>query len=288
MEAIATRAYGVVTRREALAAGVSPDQLRHRLQGGSLLRVHRGVYRVGHLAPSIEADYLAAVKACGTGALLRCLAAGYLFRLLRGKPPAPEVWSAGERKVPGVRVRRARRGPVEATIYRGIAVTTLPRTLVDLASCLSSDALASACHEAGALHGTTPRQVEAVLASHPGAAGAGRLRAVLRGEAKVALSPLERRFLSLLEAEGLPLPETNRPASGRRVDCRWPELRLTVELDSYTYHASRHAWEQDRRRDREARARGDEIRRYSWADVFESPERTMAELRPLLQRRRPG
>ena len=62
---------------------------------------------------------------------------------------------------------------------------------------------------------------------------------------------------------GLALPETNRVAGGRRVDCRWPERRLTVELDGYRYHRSRHAWEQDRRREREARARGDEFRRYT-------------------------
>ena len=83
------------------------------------------------------------------------------------------------------------------------------------------------------------------------------------GEVRVTLSALERRFLARLKAAGLPLPETNRPAGGRRVDCRWPAHRLTVELDSYRYHRSRHAWEQDRRREREARARGDEFRRYT-------------------------
>jgi hypothetical protein len=67
------------------------------------------------------------------------------------------------------------------------------------------------------------------------------------------------------------------------VDCRWPEQRLTVELDSYRYHQSRHAWEQDRRREREARVRGDEFRRYTWSDV-EEPRLMLAELRNLLQR----
>jgi hypothetical protein len=80
----------------------------------------------------------------------------------------------------------------------------------------------------------------------------------------------------------LPLPVTNRPAGGRRVDCRWPDRRLTVELDSYTYHRSRHAWEQDRRREREAYARGDEFRRYTYGGVFERPARMLAELRSLL------
>src|ERR671922_216930 len=88
----------------------------------------------------------------------------------------------------------------------------------------------------------------------------------------------------LLGAEGLPLPITNRRAGGYRVDCRWPEHRLSVELDSYRYHHSRHAWEQDRRRERQARARGDEFRRYTWADVHDHAEPTLAELHALLRR----
>ena len=83
--------------------------------------------------------------------------------------------------------------------------------------------------------------------------------------------------------DGLPLPQTNKRAHGRRVDCRWPDRRLTVELDSYRYHRSRHAWEQDRRREREARARGDEFRRYTYGDVLESPRLMLAELRALLR-----
>ena len=98
----------------------------------------------------------------------------------------------------------------------------------------------------------------------------------------VTLSRLESRFLERLRDAGLVLPKTNRPAGGRRVDCRWPEQRLTVELDSYRYHHSRHAWESDRRREREAHARGDDLRRYTYGDVFETPELMLAELRVLL------
>jgi very-short-patch-repair endonuclease len=70
---------------------------------------------------------------------------------------------------------------------------------------------------------------------------------------------------------------------GRRyVDCRWPHSRLTVELDSYRYHHSRHAWEQDRRREREVRARGDEFRRCTYGDVSEEQALMLAEVRKLL------
>lgn len=86
-----------------------------------------------------------------------------------------------------------------------------------------------------------------------------------------------------LAEANLPLPRTNKPAGGRRVDCRWPDHRLTVELDSYRYHRSRHAWELDRRREREARARGDEFRRYTHGDVFGATEQMLGELSSLLR-----
>jgi hypothetical protein len=161
-------------------------------------------------------------------------------------------------------------------------VTTVAQTLVGLAAELRPDALARACHEAGVRYGTTPRHVEEVLARYPNAPGAGKLRAVMRGEVKVTLSKLERRFLELLRGDGLPLPEMNRAASGRRVDCRWPDHRLTVELDSYQFHNSRYAWEQDQNRRREARARGDEFERYTYGDVFEHPALMLRDLRALL------
>jgi very-short-patch-repair endonuclease len=282
---IAGAHHGVATRAELLRAGISRDEIAHRLRVGALIREHKGVYRVGHRAPSVEARYLAAVRACGEGAVLSGRAAAHLHRLLKGSAPPPEVTAPTKRHVPGVRTRRSCIGARETTSVRGIPVTTVPRTLVDLAAVLELDDLARACHEAGVRYRTTPKQVEAVLARRSNSRGAPKLRAVMRGGVHVTLSELERRFLELLRAEGLVLPRTNRVAGARRVDCRWPEQRLIVELDSYRYHNSRHAWEQDRRREREARARGYEFRRYTHDDVFKDPRLMLRELRGLLPRR---
>jgi hypothetical protein len=276
---IAGAQYGVVARGQLLEAGISAKEIRGRLRTGALIRAHPGVYRVGHSGPSVEARYLAAVLACGKGAVLSGLAAAHLLGLLKGRAPAPQVTARTERRIPGIETRRARGGNEDdATTWHGIPVTTVARTLVDVASVLSFDDLARACHEAGVRYRTTPKQVDAVLARRPGSRGAAKLRRVLRGDAHVTLSTLERRFLKLLHEAGLPLPITNRPAGGRRVDCRWPDHGLTVELDSYRYHNSRHAWELDRRREREARARGDEFRRYTYGDVFDSPRLMLSEL----------
>ena len=285
LASLAARNHGVVTRRQLLQAGVTEAEIKHRLGVGALLREYQGVYRVGHRAPSLDARYLAAVRACGEGAVLSGRAAAYLLGLLKGAAPMPEVTTPTYRSVPGVSARRSgRKDRRDATTVRGIPVTTVPRTLVDLAADLDPAELARACHEAAARHGTTPAQVEAVLARRPRTPGAGTLRKVLRGDARVTLSALERRFLTVLAEAGLPLPQTNRHVDARWVDCRWAELRLTVELDGYRYHHSRHAWEQDRRREREARARGDEFRRYTYGDVFEDPRFMLAELHALLLR----
>jgi very-short-patch-repair endonuclease len=280
---IAGARHGVVTRVQLLNAGVTARQITRRLRTGGLLRQHRGVYRVGHRAPSIEASYLAAVLAAGEGALLSGRAAAHLLGLVKGTAPAPEVTTRTQRRIEGVKTHRSRRGErADATIVNGIPVTTVPRTLVDLAAELSIGALARACHEAGVRYRTTPKGVEAVLARRPNRPGARKLRRIIHGDVHVTLSKLEARFLALLRDEQLPLPVTNRPAGGRRVDCRWAEQRLTVELDGYQFHNSRHSWEQDRRREREARARGDEFRRYSYGDVTEHPMFMLAELRSLL------
>ena len=195
---LASRAHGVVTRTQLLAAGITHKEIRHRLGTGALIAVFPGVYQVGHRAPSLESWYLAAVLAAGERALLSGRAAGYLWRLLKGVPPGPEVTAPTERRVKGVKTRRARRAKREATTWRGIPITTPARTLVDLAAVLDEAELARACHEAGVRHHTTPKQVEAVLARYPNSPGAGKLRAVMRGDVKVTLSTLEGAFLTLL------------------------------------------------------------------------------------------
>src|SRR6266513_855213 len=99
---IASSQHGVLTRGDALRVGITDDELQHRVRLGSLIRVYRGVFRVGHRAPSTEARYMAAVRACGDGAVLSGRAAAHLFGLLRGKPPRPEVTTATERRIEGI------------------------------------------------------------------------------------------------------------------------------------------------------------------------------------------
>jgi hypothetical protein len=280
---IAGRAHGVASRSELLAAGLSVDQIDRRVAAGSLIVEYRGVYLVGHRPPTAEARYMAAVKACGPQALLSGMAAAWLWDLVRGPAPTPEITTPTERRVPAITTKRRRRMSVEdSTKRQGIPVITVPATLIAISSVLPFDELAKAVHEADVKHRVNGTHVERVLERYPKAKNRSALLAIATGDAQVVLSRLERHFLELLRRHRLPLPQTNRPYGAGYVDCRWPIHRLTVELDSYRFHRTRRAWEQDRQRERDARARGDEFRRYTWRDVVEAPAPTVTELAHLV------
>jgi Transcriptional regulator, AbiEi antitoxin len=266
--ALASRSHGVVTRRRLLATGISKEETRARLRRGSLIRMYPGVYRVGHAAPSSDADYMAAVLACGKGAELMGDAAAYVYAIVKRRPPRPVVKTRTERRIDGIETHRTR-SKDRGTVWRGIPITAVAQTLMDLD--LPDKELARACHVAEIKYGVRPDQLR------------GRARAVMLSHIPVTLSELEDQFLELLRKHELPPPQTNRPTRRRTyVDCRWPARHLTVELDGFRYHRSRHAWENDRRREREAHARGDEHRRYTYGDVFEDAQLMLAELRALL------
>src|SRR5512132_3477174 len=125
------------------------------------------------------------------------------------------------RRVRGVKTRRSR--AVEAMSWRGIPVTTVARTLVDIAGDTAEEELKRRVTRRESGIAPPPRHVDAVLARRPRTRGAAALRPILLGDAHLTLSDLEERFLKLLSEAALPLPNINRPAGGRYVDCRWPE-----------------------------------------------------------------
>src|SRR5215213_7738172 len=171
---LAARAHGVVTRRRLLAQGVSSRQIEARVARGSLIAVYPGVYRVGHAAPSALATYMAAVLACGPGALLMGAAAAYLYGLIKGEPPRPVVRTLTERRIEGIETHRRRGRSARGTEWKGIPITTVPATLVDIAPSMPVDQLAKACHEAQVRFGLRPeacgdrppRKLRAILEGH--------------------------------------------------------------------------------------------------------------------------
>src|SRR5918994_273950 len=139
---LATGAHGLVTHRGMLAAGLTPAEIRSRRRKGLLIKVHRGVYRVGHRAPTLESRYLAAVLASGQGAALSGRAAAYLLALIKGPAPEPEVTCVKRHQVKGVAIRRSPGRAVPTILCRGVPVTAVARTLVDIAAELDKESLA--------------------------------------------------------------------------------------------------------------------------------------------------
>jgi hypothetical protein len=276
---VAGRQHGVVTRSQLLDADWSRDQITRWTTKGLLHRVHPGVYRLGHRAPSTEATYLAAVLAGGEGVALCGFAAAHHHDALR-RPPAPEITGAVDLRLRGVITRRlAPLDDDDVRVHRGVRTTSPARTMVDLAGLASLDVLAEVSHHLGVRHRLTAADVAAAMARRGRVNGAPKLRAIYEGDAAVLLSRLEKAFVRLLVRAGLPLPQTNRKQGSFYVDCRWPGL--TVELLGYRFHGSRQAWTKDQRRQREAYARGDEFRTYTWDDVHGTPDVVLRELTPL-------
>jgi hypothetical protein len=237
--------------------------------------VHHGVYAVGHEAPSVDGDYMAAVLACGDGAVLSHRAAAHKLRLIPGAAPPAEVTvpTTADRRRPGIVVHRVKAlHPLDASTLDGIPITTVPRILLDLAPSLTPTDLTRACHEAWVRHRTGPNHVEACIARNPAKKGARKLRHALGAD--VTLGALEDQFVALLRCHGLPLPRTNVDHHGDKVDCRWPHHDLTVELLSYRFHATRSAFEAD-----VARRRRSNHVAYTYGDVFDRAAATAAELR---------
>ena len=272
---------GRITTRQLREAGVDAQRTKRWVDDGLLHRVHRGVYAVGHRAPSALGDYVAATLAC-EGSALSHAANAHVLRLLPGGPPKPEVTvpTVNGLRRPGIVIHRVKvLHPLDVAELDGIRVTTVPRTLLDLAPRLSHAKLVRACHEAWVRHDTTAALIEACIERNPRKPGVAKLRAALGSDA--TLSALEDGFLDLLRAHGIPLPRTNVRRGGDKVDCYWPELDLTVELLSYRFHASRQAFEQD-----VARRRRSNHLAFTWGDVFERGARTVAELRAAMAQRR--
>ena len=232
--ALARRQHYVITHPQLVAMDFTVEAIKHRLATGRLHRIHRGVYAVGRRDLSRKGEWMAAVLACGPGALLSHLSAAALFEIVRDRPGPIHVC------VPGRRVRR--RGIVVHSGARsggwcdGIPLTSPAETLIDLAACLGDNAWEAAVNEADSLDLCTPDDVRAAVetCARP---GAGTARTILDRHTFVLTdSELERLFLRIVRSAGLSRPLTRQYVEGWRVDFYWPDIGLVVEADGLRYH----------------------------------------------------
>ena len=255
LAALASRQHGVVAHGQLLGLGLGPGAVKHRADCGRLHRLYRGVYAVGHSGLAPRGRLMAAVMACGPGALLSHRSAAELWGLVRSAQAMTDVTvpRLGRRAPSGVLLHRPRSLPAgDRTVYDGIPVTTVARTLVDLAARARPGELERALEEAQRGQILEPTRIAEVLARSAGRRGVGALRravAELRDEAPATRSELEWRFLAVIRTAGLPEPALNVMVAGFMVDAAWPSRSVVAELDGYAYHGGRAAFEADRKRD---------------------------------------
>jgi len=288
--ALAARQWGVVSRGQLLSVGLSRKMIADRVRAERLLRLHSGVYAVGHARLRHEGYWLAAVLATGPGAVLSHRDAAGLHGLRPANHLLIDVTrTADRRSTAKVQVHRVRSlDAADITTVSGIPVTTVARTLVDLAALrLPHDHLTRAIKEAERRRTFDLGQVEAAMARTRGRTGRGHraLKAAIEECAAFAhhhtRSPLEDAFLRLVRSNGLPLPSTNALVEGFQVDAIWRTQRVAVELDGWTDHQTRRAFETDRERDATLTENGWRVVRFTYRQLRERPDRVVHVLRRL-------
>jgi very-short-patch-repair endonuclease len=273
----AKRQHGVVTLAQLLAAGLSRAAITRRLAGGRLHRIHIGVYAVGHAGLSQRGWWAAAVLATGHGSALSHLSAGILHEVSRFHFPLIAVLSPSQRRPDGVRVHRYRSLDArDVTTHKGIPVTTVHRTLVDLTDVLTAHELTNVIYQA-AYKG---RYVESATRDSMARADGRRNLRVL--DKAIALynsgsagtrGGAEDAFLNLCRLE----PRVNTDLHGFEVDFHWPDLRLAVEIDG-PHHGRPRDRTADARQDRTLQTAGYTTLRFTDEDVHQRPEHIVRTL----------
>ncbi|HWH93132.1 MAG TPA: type IV toxin-antitoxin system AbiEi family antitoxin domain-containing protein [Baekduia sp.] len=288
---LAEAQHGVLARRQLLDGGMSSTRVRSWVANGRLVRRRRGVYTMGHGLLSREGQWMAAVLACGTEAVLSRRSAAALWGIRPASGGKIDVTVRPDRgRRPGDDIRRSESGivfPRFATVVDGIPVTTVAWTLLDLAAVLRPHQLRRAVEAADSLELFDLGAMTDALEADAGRPGSPALLALLadmkdHGVTRTR-SDVEAAMLQLCLDHALPRPQVNHHDNGTEVDFRWPASRLIVEVDGWSFHRSRRAFVGDRARDRRALRAGWRVARYPALEVMHSPGVVAAELAQLLR-----
>jgi very-short-patch-repair endonuclease len=251
---LAERQWGVITRAQLMEAGLRDRGIAEWVRGGRIRRLYRGVYAYGHDRLRLEGRWLAAVMACGPGAVLSHRDAAQMWEIRQSSSPLIDVTvpsQNGRIRRQGIRVHRSGRlAAEEVTVRHGIPVTTVARTLLDLADVLELQQLRRAVTEAEYRNRFDLTALNAVVENNPGRRGRKVMEAV-EGRRHRTRSPLEERFLAFMHRWGVEEAESGVWIAGYEVDFVWTRVGLVVELDGVAAHGTRSAVRRDRRRDRE-------------------------------------
>jgi very-short-patch-repair endonuclease len=286
---LANRQRGVVSTWQLVDLGYSRARISRDVTAGRLHQVHWGVYAVGHTALSQEACSLAAVLSCGADALLSHRSAAWLWGMTARWRPVIDVTASVPRHTrDSICVHSARTLIADdRTSSSGIPVTAPARTLLDFAA-VDPHYLSRALDRAARRGLLDMIAMDALLVRSRGLRGVARLREALDlyRDPAFTRSDLELQFLRLVRDAGLPRPSTNLFVEGYELDAYWEPERFAVELDTYDYHGSHVAFEEDRLRQENLKLAGIEMTRITGTRIKREPRVVMDRLRKLLAQRR--
>ena len=286
---LAAGQHGIVAYWQLRLLRLPRGWIEHKVRTKRLHAVFRGVFAVGYANLTREGRLMAGVLACGPKAFLSHLSATTHWELLQTNRAVIDVVVVGSRNGPKV-VRPHRVSvldPRDTTIRGGIPITTVPRTLLDLAAVANERQLRRAVNEAVRARWLHAAAIEDILTRHKGRQGIKAFRA-----ATAALNPgthrtksdLEDAFLTLCSKHRLPEPDSNAEVGGYEVDIHFLGTNLIVELDSYEYHRTPSEFDADRRKDAALKRKGYEVLRVSDAWLDSDPDGVAQTVKELLER----
>jgi hypothetical protein len=290
--AIAERQHAMIHRAQLLAIGLSSKAIDRRVAAGRLHPMYRGVYALGHRVVTLKGRWMAAVLACGPGAVLSHRDAAALVGLRPPTGTLMEVTARGVRVREGIRSYRTALCTDEMTRADNIPTTTWARTLIDLAAILPHHQLARALEQAERLRIFDLGELQPLMDRHAGRPGVPALNEALhehRPETHRTRNDLEALLVELCRLAGLPLPTALNASfdlpDGRRIepDAIWREHKVIVEVDGYETHGTRSAFESDRVRDAELQILGWRVLRTTWLQLERTPHEFVDRLRRLLR-----
>jgi very-short-patch-repair endonuclease len=289
---LAERQHGVVGRWQLLEAGWSEGAIKKRIASGRLHRLHAGVYLVGHRLIQREGRWMAAVLASGPDAVLSHRSAAALWRIREDSRAAIDVTTPHRsRSWRHICRHVSPLPPDEVTRKDGIPVTTVPRTILDLAAIEPLASVKALIREMEFRELRDRLSLWDLVERYPGRRGIRKVAAALDALRDEPLDErrcgLEERFAPFLQRHRLPRPNFNGWIvldHGRRfqVDCHWSGTDQIVELDGWAGHKTRTAFREDRARDRILRVHGYEVTRITWNQLDDEPEAIASDLRVLL------
>lgn len=287
---LAERQHGVLARWQLLhELGIDAWTIERRIAAGLLIALYRGVYAVGHRNLTPRGHLMAATLALGPRALLSHKSAGKLHGLLSTDQTVADV------TVPGVRSTRRRKGlrvhvveslhPEDIARVDGIQLTSIARTIVDLAAVLTLTQLRRVIEQADRSGVLNPLALQRAMDRRPRATGRAKLRAILDEytAAPPTKSILESLFLELISAAKLPMPNVNVMVAGFEVDVYWPQWGLVVELDSRGFHSDPRTFESDRIRDARLQRLGLRVLRVTYKRLVNDPQAVLDDVVALAQ-----